>query len=247
MIECIRVWPCVCIYFLPLPACVCSQFESGKPLGTLADSCKRGIEMLTGVTSSSASRSVADASGNPLLFIASQAMVAYFQAVNNKCKVPQLQLARVLALLAKVCTLLSFARLMKPLNMCSRWRFDVFSYLCVVLELCITMVMSCQCLQDDTSGILASVMAQYCESVPTWLWTFWIPQLLSCLSRNEERPVKKILQRLALQYPQALYYTLRAFVLERREVSGSTASNSQSSDLSADSQRAANGMSSSTA
>ena len=43
-------------------------------------------------------------------------------------------------------------------------------------------------------------------------------QLLSSLARCEGNATKNILCKIAASYPQALYYTVRAFLIERREL-----------------------------
>ena len=55
-------------------------------------------------------------------------------------------------------------------------------------------------------------------ALPAWVWLPWIPQLLTSLCRIEGRAVKAIVARLVKSYPQAIYYSLRAFYLERRDV-----------------------------
>lgn len=64
--------------------------------------------------------------------------------------------------------------------------------------------------------------------LPCWVWLPWIPQLLSSLYRTEGRAAKAILNRIGRVYPQALYYSLRAFYLERRDVDRSRGSASTS-------------------
>ena len=55
-------------------------------------------------------------------------------------------------------------------------------------------------------------------STPAWCWLPWIPQLLSSLCRVEARAVNPILIGILKDHPQALYYSLRSFFLERRDV-----------------------------
>ena len=70
----------------------------------------------------------------------------------------------------------------------------------------------------STPGVLCQTMENRGSALPPWVWLPWIPHLLSCLCRNEGRAVKAILIRLVKSYPQAVYYGLRAFYLERRDV-----------------------------
>ena len=69
-----------------------------------------------------------------------------------------------------------------------------------------------------TPGVLCQTLENRGAALPPWVWLPWIPHLLSCLRRNEGRAVKAILVRLVKAYPQAVYYALRAFYLERRDV-----------------------------
>eukprot|EP00948_MAST-09A_sp_MAST-9A-sp1_P003007 g3007.t1 len=68
------------------------------------------------------------------------------------------------------------------------------------------------------TGVLASTFEKYVEQTPMWSWILWIPQLLSNLARPEGAQMSAILLGLANMFPQALYYTLRAFLLEKREI-----------------------------
>jgi hypothetical protein len=58
----------------------------------------------------------------------------------------------------------------------------------------------------------------YGKVLPEWVWVAWIPQLLSSLTRLEACYTKTLLRMCAIKYPQSLYYTMRAFLLERREL-----------------------------
>ncbi|CAG8494359.1 1120_t:CDS:10, partial [Paraglomus occultum] len=65
---------------------------------------------------------------------------------------------------------------------------------------------------DDTQGTLAGVFESYVSKgdVPTWYWITFIPQLIVCLQHREARQARYILTKIAKQYPQALYFHLRA-------------------------------------
>jgi len=67
-------------------------------------------------------------------------------------------------------------------------------------------------------GVLCQTLENRGPSLPAWVWLPWCPQLLTCLYRNEGNAVKAILSCLVKTYPQALYFPLRAFYLERRDV-----------------------------
>ncbi len=79
-----------------------------------------------------------------------------------------------------------------------------------------------RCLQmlskDGSSpGLLCSTFEKHSSKLPPWVWLTWIPQLLTSLCRIESRAAKDILSRILLSYPQALYFSLRSFYLERRD------------------------------
>ena len=67
-------------------------------------------------------------------------------------------------------------------------------------------------------GVLCLTFETRGAALPEWVWLPWIPQLLTGLYRNEGRATKAILNGLVKSYPQALYFSLRAFYLERRDV-----------------------------
>jgi hypothetical protein len=90
--------------------------------------------------------------------------------------------------------------------------------------------------RDSSShGVLCQTFESRGSQLPSWVWLPWIPQLLTSLYRHEGRAVKAVLSRLVKSYPQAVYFPLRAFYLERRDVErakSSSASASSSSNLS---------------
>ncbi|GMH24561.1 hypothetical protein Nepgr_026404 [Nepenthes gracilis] len=59
---------------------------------------------------------------------------------------------------------------------------------------------------------------KYLDQIPHWVWLSWIPQLLLSLQRIEAPHCKLVLLKIATVYPQALYYWLRTYLLERRDV-----------------------------
>lgn len=73
--------------------------------------------------------------------------------------------------------------------------------------------------KDGSSpGVLCQTLENRGTKLPPWVWLPWIPQLLTGLCRIEGRAIKTILTRVVKAYPQAAYYSLRAFYLERRDV-----------------------------
>ncbi|GAB4848475.1 hypothetical protein Ancab_003180 [Ancistrocladus abbreviatus] len=59
---------------------------------------------------------------------------------------------------------------------------------------------------------------KYLDQIPHWVWLSWIPQLLLSLQRTEAPHCKLVLLKIATVFPQALYYWLRTYLLERRDV-----------------------------
>lgn len=73
--------------------------------------------------------------------------------------------------------------------------------------------------KDGSSpGVLCQTIENRGTKLPPWVWLPWIPQLLTGLCRIEGRAIKSILTKVVKAYPQAVYYSLRAFYLERRDV-----------------------------
>lgn len=70
----------------------------------------------------------------------------------------------------------------------------------------------------STPGVLCQTLETRGAQLPAWVWLPWIPQLLTSLYRREGQAIKSILTRIVKIYPQAVYYPLRAFYLERRDV-----------------------------
>lgn len=67
-------------------------------------------------------------------------------------------------------------------------------------------------------GVLCQTLENRGTKIPAWVWLPWVPQLLTGLCRIEGRAIKALLTRVVKAYPQAAYYSLRAFYLERRDV-----------------------------
>lgn len=53
--------------------------------------------------------------------------------------------------------------------------------------------------------------------LPSWVWLPWIPQILSNLCRIEARAMKAIIVGISKDHPQAMYYALRSFYLDRQD------------------------------
>ncbi len=72
--------------------------------------------------------------------------------------------------------------------------------------------------QGDENGHLGQILENYGKSISEWVWIPWIPQLLTALTRPEAKYIKTLIRPMAIRHPQALYYTMRAFLLEMREL-----------------------------
>ncbi|KAL2624095.1 hypothetical protein R1flu_008340 [Riccia fluitans] len=70
---------------------------------------------------------------------------------------------------------------------------------------------------DNQTGAVAKAFEKYGDQISLWVWLMWIPQLLLSLQRPEAASCKNVLLKLAAHFPQALYYWLRTYLLERRD------------------------------
>ncbi|CAH9116378.1 unnamed protein product [Cuscuta epithymum] len=80
---------------------------------------------------------------------------------------------------------------------------------------------------DSANKPVGRAFDKYFDQIPDWVWLSWIPQLLLSLQRNEAPHCKLVLLRVASMYPQALYYWLRTYLLERRDVANKSENNSR--------------------
>ncbi|KAH9107563.1 hypothetical protein LEN26_014254, partial [Aphanomyces euteiches] len=71
---------------------------------------------------------------------------------------------------------------------------------------------------DNEKGVLIQAFETHGKQLPIWIWIVWIPQLLMSLCRPEAPQIRGLLRGLSAKFPQALYYTMRAFFLENREL-----------------------------
>ncbi|KAJ4961477.1 hypothetical protein NE237_021387 [Protea cynaroides] len=71
---------------------------------------------------------------------------------------------------------------------------------------------------DTSNEPVGRAFDKYLEQIPHWVWLSWVPQLLLSLQRTEAPHCKLVLLKIATVYPQALYYWLRTYLLERRDV-----------------------------
>ncbi|KAF5735955.1 Phosphatidylinositol 3- and 4-kinase family protein with FAT domain isoform 1 [Tripterygium wilfordii] len=71
---------------------------------------------------------------------------------------------------------------------------------------------------DTPNECVGRAFDKYLDQIPHWVWLSWVPQLLLSLQRSEASHCKLVLLKIATVYPQALYYWLRTYLLERRDV-----------------------------
>lgn len=112
---------------------------------------------------------------------------------------------------------------------------------------------------DDSHGTISKAYEAYKGEVPTWYWVTFIPQLLTALNRPEAKHAKSILIRIAKQYPQALYFSLRTtredLIYLKSQIRGAASqsnslaaspANEESMDVDSDSEKSKNPDSSGT-
>ncbi len=78
------------------------------------------------------------------------------------------------------------------------------------------------CKDGASPGLLCSTFEKHATKLPSWVWLTWIPQLLSSLCRIEASGCKEILLGILTSYPQAIYFSLRSFYLECRDLARSS-------------------------
>ena len=66
---------------------------------------------------------------------------------------------------------------------------------------------------DDEKGSLAEALDKYYMGIPPMHWLPWIPQLLTCLVRNEGTHILNLLCSVGKAYPQAVYFPIRTLYL----------------------------------
>jgi len=72
---------------------------------------------------------------------------------------------------------------------------------------------------DNTSGgdVVGRVFDKYGEGIPSSVWLPYVSQLICSLQRPEAGRAKALLFQLVQSFPQSVYYSLRTFLLDRRE------------------------------
>lgn len=92
-------------------------------------------------------------------------------------------------------------------------RIDTHEWSRLYLPKCLWMLA-----KDSSAPVICPRFESRALTLPPWVWLPWTPQLLTSLYRPEGRSIKRIFSGLVRSYPQAAYYTLRSFYLERRDV-----------------------------
>ena len=77
-------------------------------------------------------------------------------------------------------------------------------------------------------GVLCQTLESRGTALPPWVWLPWIPQLLTSLYRVEGNVARAILNKVIAAHPQAVYFSLRAFYLERRDIERARGTSSSS-------------------
>ncbi|KAJ6816627.1 putative transformation/transcription domain-associated protein [Iris pallida] len=75
---------------------------------------------------------------------------------------------------------------------------------------------------DTPNEPVGRAFDKYLDQLPHWVWLSYIPQLLLSLQRSEAPHCKLVLLKIATVFPQALYYWLRTYLMERRDVASKT-------------------------
>ena len=83
--------------------------------------------------------------------------------------------------------------------------------------------------EESPDGVLCQTFDSRTIGLPSWIWLPWLSQLLTSLCRVEGEVVKDILSGIVSSHPQAVYFMLRAFYLERRDIERTRESSSGSS------------------
>ena len=55
------------------------------------------------------------------------------------------------------------------------------------------------------------------DAVPVWAWLLWLPQLLVALDRPQAHTYQHLLRRMAVAYPQALFYAVHERIIDKRD------------------------------
>ena len=70
---------------------------------------------------------------------------------------------------------------------------------------------------DKNCGTVGQTLSRFGKQVPVKVWLPHVAHMLLCLQRPEAPCLKLILYRITQEFPQAIYYALRAFLLDRRD------------------------------
>mmetsp|Transcript_36716 Transcript_36716/g.32929 ORF Transcript_36716/g.32929 Transcript_36716/m.32929 type:complete len:225 (-) Transcript_36716:1288-1962(-) len=67
--------------------------------------------------------------------------------------------------------------------------------------------------QDDKNQTIQKAFDKLVDDIPTWIWILWIPQLLAATIKNrqEANASFKVLNKIGMDYPQAIYFYLKKF------------------------------------
>jgi hypothetical protein len=77
--------------------------------------------------------------------------------------------------------------------------------------------------QVKYEGVQGVFMA-FVETLPPWVWLPWLAQIVPMLARSEVYVARAILVKVAQVYPQAVFFPLRGFLEERKNIDSPTRS-----------------------
>lgn len=106
-------------------------------------------------------------------------------------------------------------------------RIDAHEWSRLYLPKCLWMITK----DGSSPGVITTTFESRGMKLPPWVWLPWLPQLLTGFYRPEGRSIKRIFAGIVRAYPQAAYYTLRSFYLERRDVERASGATSSSSHM----------------
>ena len=70
---------------------------------------------------------------------------------------------------------------------------------------------------DQNCAVVGQALSRFGKQVPVKVWLPHVAHMLLCLQRPEAPYLKPLLYRVTQEFPQAIYYALRAFLLDRRD------------------------------
>lgn len=72
--------------------------------------------------------------------------------------------------------------------------------------------------QQNRENAVQATFSSFVDILPAWVWLPWVSQLVTMLSRPEAPTARAILVRVVQPYPQAIFFPLRSFMEERKQI-----------------------------